>query len=488
MEFQPIYDTVTVGCALPVATTQTVVDARFGLTEECVVLSAQASAVVKRCEKGAELRYEGEIVATALCAGKEIVFSLKQTVPFSDTVSAKANGEVYGRAQVIGVEIVSVTEREAKVAITLSVSLFSQEKEEIVTLSGAGAGVYTKQKQATYLCCREAGEKTVELAEETENVFDTFCHAVTRAIVTKRSVGPEVLTVEGEWITDFVGIKDGELTGKTVVTPFTEEIAVEGARYGDTVTTDLVVTADNAVMTDGILSYSAEAILRYEVCFDDEFSYSADAYYVENELIVTSESHTVCGKKVCETVYDRADGTIAIDDAPLCESVLCADGFRGEIASAVAEDGSVTVQGVAVGNVVYLTAEGNTYSLAASVPFSFTFLLPCEADGEVVATACPTAVTVRARRANEIDVKVELAFQFTVCKTHSILVISRIECGQAREKQTAALSVCVGKEGDTLWEMARELGCAPDEITAQNDVVFPLAGGERVILYRGLKN
>ena len=54
-----------------------------------------------------------------------------------------------------------------------------------------------------------------------------------------------------------------------------------------------------------------------------------------------------------------------------------------------------------------------------------------------------------------------------------------------RNKPTCAISVYLPEKGDELWDICKRLGLREDEITANNpDLVFPLTGNERIIVYR----
>ena len=65
--------------------------------------------------------------------------------------------------------------------------------------------------------------------------------------------------------------------------------------------------------------------------------------------------------------------------------------------------------------------------------------------------------------------------------------ISSVEAGAEKEQNTAAVSLYIAREGDTMWELCKEFTATPDEIMAQNPALtLPLAEGERVVYFRTL--
>ena len=59
--------------------------------------------------------------------------------------------------------------------------------------------------------------------------------------------------------------------------------------------------------------------------------------------------------------------------------------------------------------------------------------------------------------------------------------------GAEKEQNTAAISLYIAQEGDTMWELCKALTATPDEIMGQNPALtVPLKEGERVVYFRAL--
>ena len=57
-----------------------------------------------------------------------------------------------------------------------------------------------------------------------------------------------------------------------------------------------------------------------------------------------------------------------------------------------------------------------------------------------------------------------------------------------KSENSAALTVHLAAKGEGIWEVAKSAGCPPDDIMRQNpDLTLPLQGGERILIYRSVK-
>ena len=55
-------------------------------------------------------------------------------------------------------------------------------------------------------------------------------------------------------------------------------------------------------------------------------------------------------------------------------------------------------------------------------------------------------------------------------------------------EEDSAFSVFVPRAGEDLWQVAKRLGCPPEELQSSNpELVFPLQEGERIFVYRQIK-
>ncbi len=67
--------------------------------------------------------------------------------------------------------------------------------------------------------------------------------------------------------------------------------------------------------------------------------------------------------------------------------------------------------------------------------------------------------------------------------------IVKIQEGEDKVINDSAISVCIPRAGDSLWELSKSLGVCEEDIMKTNpELKFPLTGDERVVVYRELKS
>ena len=71
------------------------------------------------------------------------------------------------------------------------------------------------------------------------------------------------------------------------------------------------------------------------------------------------------------------------------------------------------------------------------------------------------------------------------CEEVCVNYATEIAEAEKLNKDTSVISVYIPSAGDSLWNTAKKLCQSPEEISATNpDLVFPLTGNERILVYR----
>ena len=94
-------------------------------------------------------------------------------------------------------------------------------------------------------------------------------------------------------------------------------------------------------------------------------------------------------------------------------------------------------------------------------------------------------VSARVRRNKEIEVSADLHIYADFYKNMEEGVVSKITLDDEIPYDECALSIYISKEGDTVWDIAKELGVSPEVVLQQNpnlsDEIAPLT---RVVVYK----
>lgn len=503
MAFEPVYDVVRLSSRKKIASAQAVAEARLLPAPGTViarVLSITAASRVGASEVFAgEARYGGRVDFTVLFVdvdGKN--HSITHSTDFSDKIESPlvtADMKADFTSEVLDTDVVNVSSGEIKLAAVVEIRLDADTSEEIRYLTG-GTGVYSDGEEIEYCVFKAGGTGTANLSSTIQDVKITDILASEyRAVVTTRTAATDSITVNGLIIGDILGeTEDGLAASYRTEIPFSEEFAADGARAGDVVLARACVCGTPRIESDedgsAIIS-DYELTVNYAVYGEEKTEIVSDVFSATNELMVTSESATVCRPRLNVTLTDRVEGSVTLEvNMPIADNILGMTAQRVTVSNAVASaDDEMLVEGVVSGNVIYYCAEANSEnSVAVELPFSLKISVPgLQEDDEVYARGTVISTTLKIRRGNEIDVRAEVAFEVCAAGSTTKCVITDLTEGEARIIPSSAISVHVAAKGETLWDVAKATGSTPELVMLQNpDLELPLKGGERVIVYRYL--
>ena len=179
------------------------------------------------------------------------------------------------------------------------------------------------------------------------------------------------------------------------------------------------------------------------------------------------------------TAAERVSGAAA-SDGPLAETLQSAALCSVEAAATVA-DGEVLCEGVLNAVVFGQDGDGAPASARVSLPFAF----PVRSDraragdrAEVSALCCGVSV----RRRAEPEAEGSLKLFVTLYTAEEGRCVADLAVGAPADDGAGTVTVFFPAAGDTLWEVAKKLGRAPEEVAP--GLTFPLTGSERIVLWR----
>ncbi len=495
MVFNPVYENINALSVRKGETVQSVVESTCKLNGLAEVLKADCRCrIIKSAIADGYAKGEGVIDYKILYLDTSGVL---RCTSYTAEFSAKAPSEIKDgnlKADCIAVDtgISAISGEEVKIASVVETRFIFTDCENVRALSTASSGFYVKDDHESYVECKCNDKAKTEYSLSEKTLMDEVVFTRGTCVINKRSVGVETVAVEGEVILEAVGMRGGEIYSQTIALPYSENFECNGASYGDTAVVSVKVTFSDAVVVVDGENNKLDGVVKCEFAYatygDSEFSCVSDVFSVKKQLLPTVKSHNVCEKISNFTVLERVDGNVKLsDNEPACDVILSACAFDAVINSVKCEEGSVSVEGIVSGRVIYsCSSPAKIVSTFVVAPFAFSALVPL-CDEEVEAKADVTAVTCRVRRGNEIDIKADLSVSFTAFKSKEIAVISDLVEGEDIIVPTSAFSVFVAEGGEGAWEVAGALGVTPDSVIEQNNQIsFPLTKGDRITVYRAL--
>lgn len=228
----------------------------------------------------------------------------------------------------------------------------------------------------------------------------------------------------------------------------------------------------------------ADVVLNTKLYETKQLSYTVDAYSVKNELSFDKGTQKLV----------RINGQRCIQNQTLCDGIsktsqnsrLIAPIFvkieQTDIKCAL---GELEVSGVAeVG--LLMQGENGFEVQTSNVPFTLSDKISCD---KVDISSIVASNLVASEKDGFVSVCFNLLLTVEERDEKSITYIINVTEGEEKHVNTSAISVCIPKKSDSLWELSKALGVSEEEIISTNpDLNFPLSGEERVIVYREIKN
>ena len=212
-------------------------------------------------------------------------------------------------------------------------------------------------------------------------------------------------------------------------------------------------------------------------------SKTVDAYSLTNHVTIEKQSQKLV-KKFGQRQVEFKCNTFSVaknDKNALLVSPLFA---KIEQIDVTCKKGELNIQGVVNVSALMQTEAG--YSVESYV-VPIERCEPTTSNAVVLSSACVSGLTV-------VEKDGAICFDFNISlfieekeEVYSQFIKS-LEEGEAKKVNTSAISVCIPKPNDTLWELSKSLGVLEEDLLKLNpELKFPLTGEERVVVYRELK-
>jgi hypothetical protein len=150
------------------------------------------------------------------------------------------------------------------------------------------------------------------------------------------------------------------------------------------------------------------------------------------------------------------------------------------------DDNSINIEGVISLNVFYNKEDSEEiFSNTIEIPYATTEKNTNGLKENVNIVSTIEDISVKQNGDNELEVTSKMNYELTSFNSEvNNMLLSATKVGD-KVLDDSALTILIGKKGDTLWDLSKRLNISTDEILFQNkDLKEPLTGGERIIIYR----
>lgn len=423
----------------------------------CTIVYTDGDNKLCRMQKGAEFSHFADDDNLAPANTVQCALSCERT-------QIKRDGSSYLIAAVIGAEL----------------SVYARCERNVLTVN-EGAVTLTENRKL-YSAVAFFGESEVE--DDFDCNAEDILLPAAEVIVTDCTVRSGVAAINGEIYLSLLAMRDKKPVCFDRIIPFRSEIACEDAILARNAScrAEIKEISVNASVNEEKGKCDVDAVISLaftgEYYDEEETPVILDAFSPECELKLTvcEEKATPCTEikvfservsGLCATKA-KLDYTCAFMAAALPKAeFMCTDsGIEGSISATLIYE-----------------QNGETHSTEVNLPFAVTLT---GVNGSVKATGVAVCgVNIRQRAEGECEAEAALKICVADCEEVNVTYVTEIVEAEKLNAEKSVISVYIPSAGDSLWNTAKKLCQSPEEISATNpDLVFPLTGNERILVYR----
>lgn len=461
----------------------------LNLTEDSLdkILSLTASCHGGECEiSGGEIIYGGSVNFNAIFTAEEIN---RVEVGAKFTFKAPLDQEFAGASADYSLSDVRVKNEGgmlyAVCDLISRLTLYKNEEKAVVTQADC---LYRSETMVVGGSSRIKSETVLDDEFSTKRIKRAL-YSDAQAIVTNLSAGEGFVTVEGEAIVNVCLLpfsENGDIIKEVRAIPFRFEVDFDGVTEETTLTakaevnkTTLKIYVDED-KDSSVVSAQVSVGIECEAVTAAELSYLADAYSQNNYLDIKREPiEQLTGITTrFEDLHYRGAGICKVPEySRLLKTVgemIAGYSFKEE-----GED--LMIEGEIRADALFSDSDNALSSKELVMPFAVTV------EGGAGAEVSQLILKSFAVKLKNGETECDASFKASVVKkeTVSTMVVTEITDGAEKQINDSAISVYIGKNGDTEWDVIKALGESAESIFSLNpDIAYPLGGGERIIVFR----
>ena len=505
MEVMPKYESVANSERVRLGSSQAIIECKLPVTDNGAVskiLCASAkSYIINSASNLNEVEFNGNVNFQVIYEGDDkVASSLDYTAEFKDKfVSDKITPTttIIVNSNVVDVNT-STIGNDVKVVAIVEICVDAIELNEINALVGVdGDSVFTKTEELTYSTFLGILSNKFDLSfdiEVKDNIYKVLEVSLS-PFIKKVDNGNKIATIVGGANVDICYLINGEApllkTYQTTI-DFSEEVELDGLTEQSCIQSNLNINYSSVKVTTNI--DADNAIVNLNIPFDYlgyafEFNTTdviTDVFSLSNHINVATSSiaNLQCGGRFNET--NKVSGFVNIDDV-FIDEVLGTCCNTVTLATSIIKDNTLILEGVASTTVIYLNKETQSmYSALVEMPFSISDNVNNVGDDFLSnITLSLGEVSCRLKRGSELEVNATLFVYADFFGKKVDAVITSVEVEEEKTDNLSVLTIYVVKQNETIWDIAKQLNVSPDDLLNQNpEVLLPLTGGEKLIVYR----
>lgn len=504
MVFEPKYEKMVSSIRKRIGTTQATVECRLPINdnvEVVKVLCANAKVIsVKGSNENNKVHYSGNV-------GFQVVFidnlgnteGLDYTAEFRDSTNADidVNSVPIVSALVIDVKC-EPRKEDVKVVAIIEVNIDEiQSSDNKALIDVANENIFVRKEIVKNTSYSGIAYEKFEVVGDLE-----IDDSLQKILSVCMSGYMENLTQNKHFITIIGGINidicylsdDSKIRTYQNTLDFTQDIASEDINENTVIQNVLDILSNDAKITTNLDGDKAEISVVIPVEYtgyvfnNSELEIVQDVFSTENYLTTEFEQTSYLNGLPTLISTERIIGATTLDDSQnYIDEILGATCSKVLLANSEVADGELVLEGVANTTVLYFNRElNNINSVEIEMPFSLNINLQNNSENLQANTMVTVGdVVAKSKRGKEIEINAKLFICADLFNISENTIIEKVEESGIKDKNDLVLIIYIVKDGDTIWEIAKDLNISPELIMEQNpDLELPLKLGDKIVIYK----
>jgi len=504
MAFEPTYEKVVSGFRKKLGTTQAVIECKLPVNEGRVskILCVDATSFVVGSEVVDNVvTFNGFVSFHAIYENENAeIEGLDYTAEFRDKyVCDDATNMLAPVVTSAVIDIQSTPqENEIKVVAILEIhvdGILGDETEVLIELNDNNS--FTKKETLNFVAYSGIISDRYDVSHDVE-ILDSVSRVLgvcPSAYLEKITKGNRLLTVKGGVNFDICYVCDnGTIRTMQGNHEFVTEIANDSVEPESNIQSLINAMLNDIKISTALDVDKAIVTINVPVRFlgyifnPRNLDIISDVFNANHYLNVDYENINIQKFQTPNELVERITGNATLDDnMAFMDEVLGNCCNRVVLANNGVQEGRLLLEGVAYTTVIYLNKEENkTYSTQVEIPFSILANINNLTDDLIpLVNIAIGDVVAKGKRGKEIDINAKLYIYVDFYNTINDAVIANVMQADEKIFDDLVLSLYIAKEGDTVWDIAKEMNISPNLIIEQNpELNFPLKAGIKVVIYR----
>lgn len=464
------------------------------------ILSASATVSIDKYEALlGELSFEGE-------AYLNLVYSLENGEITSNKTCQNFSGKFENLGidpsslvkiipNILEIQVENGTGNSIKVKLSVENTFSVMKNQEINVFESSDNDVFVKQTQTPLLKhkSRNCANFVQNSVFETKIPVKNLLSVSSGAIINKADALDGIVVFEGEVFTKILYSSNEDrprlvcLSNKDM---FREEVEDENASREDHVWAGAVALWKDIEENINSENKTIEISVPVKICYDlfetQTITATEDAFSTTHELNLTTEAFITTEIVGNESFDNKIDGSVSLDEQALrVDKILAVDGAYLTPLSQNYENGELSSEGLVHVNLVYLNDdEDSTNSVALEIPYSFKEKIASDAPLRIKTTSQIVEIDATVKRGKDIYVDGKIKTEAWLLKDAQKAIVSDAQLGDELEPRDGAVEIFFAQEGQTMWDVAKELKVSEEVLNTQNpDVVQPFGQNEKIVYF-----